>query len=184
MRKLSEGYIEQWNGTWKKGFAPTRINLNKITARTKPKSTIDRAVFERTGYGHHAKQIESIIKTYFKHKKFRGLSPLLKDWRETDQIHYYIYKKMPVAVSLINFYDNDVEGSQFCWDYRHPKLKLGFYSLQRELEFYASKGYDYFYLCESTGPQDEYKTKYTGFEWFDGKWSTDKQEYICKINSV
>ena len=181
---LEEGYVEQWDSSWKKVFAPTRINLNKRKLLHKPRKTITVPVFERSGYGHHIGPIESIIKSYFKYKKFNNVNAVLENWTYSDQVHLYMYKEVPSAVSLINFYDNDVEGSQFCWDYKQPRLKLGHYSLQRELDFYKLRGYDYFYLCESTGTDDEYKAKYNGFEWFDGEWRTDTKAYIRKINSV
>ena len=181
---LAEGYVESWDYEWKKVFAPTRINLNKRKLQHKPDKNYSVPVFEKSGYGHHIGPIESIIKSYFKYKKFNNVNAVLENWTYSDQVHLYMYKEVSSAVSLINFYDNDVEGSQSCWDYKQPRLRLGHYSLQRELDFYKLRGYKYLYLCESTGPEDTYKAQYDGFEWFDNEWKTDTKAYIRKINSV
>tara|TARA_Y100000310_G_scaffold314361_1_gene363642 strand:- start:339 stop:896 length:558 start_codon:yes stop_codon:yes gene_type:complete len=184
LNSLEEGYVEQWDSNWKKVFAPTRINLNKRKLLHKPNKNYTVPIFEQSGFAHHSDIIENIIKAYFKYKKFKNVNNVLENWTNSDQVHLYMYKDEPIAVSMFNIYDNDIEGSQFCWDYKNPKLKLGHYSLKRELDFYKLRGYDYLYLCESTGPEDTYKTQYDGFEWFDNEWKTDTKAYIHKINSV
>ena len=47
--------------------------LNKRKLLHKPRKTITVPVFERPGCGNHIEPIESIIKSYFKYKKFNNV---------------------------------------------------------------------------------------------------------------
>ena len=47
------------------------------------------------------------------------------------------------------------------WNYKNPKLKLGYKSIRSECAFYRKKGYEYFILGDD---DDKYKKEIQGFE--------------------
>mgnify|MGYP001258282080 CR=1 FL=1 len=183
--KISQGYVEQWNGEWVQEKLVTRINLKKWQPNYKENDDIRRIIWPKIALPNHVDVIESVVKQYFKYKKFEGVEHVLQDWQEVDEVHAYMVDNDICAVTFIKKYGADVEGSQFCWDYKQPKLALGHYSLMQELEWYKQKGFAHYYMCESTGPIDEYKTKYVGFEWYTGaRWSNNTKRYIEQINTL
>ena len=183
--RLDQGFVEQWNGEWIKEKLVTRINLKKWTHEQEENSNIIRSIWPKITFGNHQDTIESVIKHYFTHKQFDGVDKILQDWQSVTEVHAYHHQDETVAVTFVNKYGNDVEGSQFCWNYAQPKLALGHYSLVKECDWYQQQGCDYYYMCESTGPIDEYKSKYAGFEWYTGaRWSNNIKRYIEQINTL
>jgi len=183
--RLDQGFVEQWNGEWIQEKLVTRINLSKWQHQDNENSNIIRAIWPKISLPNHKTVIESIIKQYFDHKKFTGVEETLQHYEAIDEVHAYMVDDEVCAVTLVKKYGDDVEGSQFCWNYKQPKLGLGHYSLIQELNWYKAQGYDHYYMCESTGSIDSYKTKYQGFEWYTGaRWSNNIKRYVEKINTL
>ena len=183
--RLDQGYVEQWNGEYIKEPLVTRINLHKWQHKDTTDDRIVRSIWPKIALPNHAEAIEDVIKQYFTYKKFDGASDILANWQEVTEVHAYHVDDITCAVTFCKKYGNDVEGSQFCWDYKQPKLALGHYSLIQELNWYKQQGLKHYYMCESTGPIDTYKTKYQGFEWYTGaRWSNNTKRYIEQINTL
>ena len=108
-------------------------------------------------------QLNSIYKDYCRYKKFKSVMPIFDEEYldiKNDVIGYYDNNEL-VAFSLIRKYDEtNIEAVQFAWNYKTPKLNLGFKSLENECALYKKLGYKFLYLGEA----DEYKSKFDGFE--------------------
>ena len=183
--ELKKGFVEQWDGEWIQEKLVTRINLSKWQHQDNTDENIIRSIWPKIALPNHKDAIESVIKKYYNYKKFEDVGDTLKHWQEIDEVHAYHVDDNVCAVTFVKIYGNDVEGSQFCWDYERPKLALGHYSLVQELNWYKEQGYDHYYMCESTGKTDDYKTKYVGFEWYTGaRWSNNIKRYNEQINTV
>ena len=129
-----------------------------------------------------------IYYAYTKYKQFPSVQPIFHGAFIDPRCEFVTYKvdSKVVAWTMIRKLDETVvDNMQFCWDYKKPKLALGHYSLIQELNWYKAQGYDHYYMCESTGSIDSYKTKYQGFEWYTGaRWSNNTKRYIEQINTL
>ena len=108
-------------------------------------------------------ELDSIYTEYCRYKQYPSVMPLflseLAD-HKTDILGYY-HNDQLVAFSYMRRHDNEsVEGVQFAWNYKEPKLRLGIQSLQSECAYYKGLGFTYLYL----GFADEYKKQIDGFE--------------------
>lgn len=133
-----------------------RINLSK----TNYQELDNYAVLDETYY---AKVVE-IYRHYCAYKKFISVVPMFYEdiaSPYTEVLGYYHNKEL-VAFSLIYLYtsNNCACAEQFAWDYKTPKLRLGYRSLESECARYKRLGYDYLYI----GEYAKYKENFNGFE--------------------
>jgi hypothetical protein len=135
-------------------------------------------------------EIEHIYTSYCFHKGFADLYQReVVNWFDDDIcIEYYNLKNEFVAWSKLRSYTKkSLETVIFAWDYRDPKLKIGYNSLKHELAWAKKQGYDYVYLGPGYEEGCVYKSEMHGFEWWTGSvWSEDKNEYgrLCKRDSA
>ena len=57
-------------------------------------------------------------------------------------------------------YDTVVDCQQFAWNYKNPRLRIGFKSIETESFIYKSRGFKYIILGEAS----EYKSTCKGYE--------------------
>lgn len=78
-----------------------------------------------------------------------------------DVLGYYDQDEL-VAFSMIYLFPTSLccYADQFAWDYKNPKLRLGYKSIRSECARYKRMGYQYYYLGEVTN----YKQQLQGFE--------------------
>jgi hypothetical protein len=109
-------------------------------------------------------QLNNIYQQYCRYRKFKSVMPIFDSQyldANTDLLGYYDADQRLVAFSMIRKYDlHNAECSQFAWDYKNPKLRLGISTMKHECALYKSLGYQYLYL----GGADEYKKEIDGFE--------------------
>lgn len=114
-------------------------------------------------YHFDINELNRIYKEYCEYKQFTSVMPIFDIQyhdEHTDVIGYYDNNKL-VAFSLVRTYDkHNAESSQFAWDYKNPKLRLGIESLKNECALYKARGFRYLYL----GLADQYKSEIDGFE--------------------
>jgi hypothetical protein len=133
-----------------------RINLKQTNYK---KLSPDKfCILKDWNYG----QLNSIYKEYCKYKNFKSVMPIfIEDFRESDVLGYYDNGEL-VAWSMILRYPSQlsVTADQFAWNYKNPRLELGYNSLKNECAYYKELGYEYLYLHGV----DEYKKEFDGFE--------------------
>ena len=81
---------------------------------------------------------------------------------ERNDVICYYDKGEIVAWSLIYHKKfGHLEATQFAWDYKNPKLRLGIKSLYHECAYYKKLGHRYYYLGDA---YYQYKKEIQGFE--------------------
>ena len=134
--------------------------------------------------------LEHIYSSYCFYKKFDNLYEReVVNWIDLDAcFEYYNTADEFVAWSKLRQYNNNsVESVIFAWDYRDPKLKIGYNSLKHELAWAKENNFTHMYLGPGYEESCIYKSQLQGFEWWTGsEWSQDKDEYIklCKRDST
>jgi hypothetical protein len=131
----------------------TRIDLQKTNYKTIPFKLLNEDDFLNC---------EQIYKDYIIYKNFDEIYPIFReDWIKGTIFGYYDKDEL-VAWSAYYEYPSKktAHADQFAWNYKNPKLKLGYKSLRSELAYFKSKGFDYLIL----GDIYSYKTELKGFE--------------------
>jgi hypothetical protein len=131
----------------------TRIDLQKTNYKTIPFILLN---------SEHFLQCEQIYKDYIIYKNFDEIYPIFReDWDKGTIFGYYDDDEL-VAWSAYYEYPSKktAHADQFAWNYKNPKLKLGYKSLRNELAYFKSKGFDYLIL----GDIYSYKQELKGFE--------------------
>lgn len=107
--------------------------------------------------------INDIYIDYCRYKKFKSVMPIFYEEfmdPKNDIIGYYDGELL-VAWSLLDKLNaKNVECVQFAWNYKKPKLELGYKSIMHECAYYKNLGFDYLYLGESA----TYKSTFMGYE--------------------
>jgi len=131
----------------------TRIDLQKTNYKKIPFKLLNEDDFLNC---------EQIYKDYIIYKNFDEIYPIFReDWIKGTIFGYYDKDEL-VAWSAYYEYPSKktAHADQFAWNYKNPKLKLGYKSLRSELAYFKSKGFDYLIL----GDIYSYKTELKGFE--------------------
>jgi len=156
-----------------------RCNLNDISYK---EFTAERYTISKPKLA----EIEHIYTSYCFHKGFEDLYQReVVNWLDDDIcVEYYNLKNEFVAWSKLRPYtEKSLETVIFAWDYRDPKLKIGYNSLKHELAWAKNNGYEYVYLGPGYEEGCIYKSELQGFEWWTGSiWSQNKDEYIELCN--
>lgn len=111
-------------------------------------------------------KLQSIYKSYCKHKQFDSVMPLFesqfRDPLNTIIGYYNLNDRTDlVAFSILRKHDNEnVEATQFAWNYKDPDQRWGIRSLEHECALFKQMGYRYLYLGEAA----EYKSQFDGYE--------------------
>lgn len=107
-------------------------------------------------------ECEQIYKQYIIYKKFDTIYPIFKeDWDRSIVFGYYDNDEL-AAWSCYMVYPSKstVHADQFAWNYKTPKLKLGYRSLRSECAYFRDQGFRYLIL----GDLYSYKQELQGFE--------------------
>ena len=104
-----------------------------------------------------------IYDEYSKYKQFESPFPFYKEQFshvDFDIIGYYDKDEL-VAWTMLYIINKDVvDCQQFAWNYRNPRLRIGFKSIETESFIYKSRGFKYIILGEAS----EYKSTCKGYE--------------------
>lgn len=131
----------------------TRLNLQKTKYKT-----IDFKLLNES----HFTECENIYKEYIEYKKFDSIYPIYReDWTRGTVFGYYDNDVL-VAWSCYYVYPSKkiAHADQFAWNYKNPKLKLGYKSLRSECAYFREQGFNYLIL----GDMYSYKQEMQGFE--------------------
>lgn len=105
---------------------------------------------------------------------------------DNDIIWGYYNNQQLVAWSRIHQYNGALETAYFAWDSKNMRLQLGHRTLEHEIAWAKSLGYEYLYLGPGYESCSKYKSKIDGFEWWTGnEWSTDATKYcqLCDLET-
>lgn len=164
-----------------------RYRLNEASKRKKHKipSRVDFAIKRDLS---NFDQYNEIFEVYLKKKGFPedqsierlfSVDPdkkiVIEVYDYDELVAFSVIRMEPIAVSL-----------QFAWNYHNPKLSLGIHCQYFELEYLKSEGYEYSYVCPGYEDTCIWKSRFPGFEFWDGMfWSSDKNLYekLCERDS-
>lgn len=130
---------------------------------------------------------EEIWNLYIKFKNFEpsNLERLFSlDKKDKIVIEIYDYDEL-VAFSIVRLKPCPVS-LQFSWTYHDPKLSLGIHCQYFELQYLKELGYKYSYVCPGYEETCIWKSRFPGFQFWDGmSWSSDKNLYekLCLRDS-
>ena len=137
--------------------------------------------------------ISDIYKKYIQYKKFHE-----KDYEEESEIFekedyidwkyfIYYYKDKPIAFTELKVFDSKpVLTGQFAWDYENPKLGMGTYATLYEIDWSIKNKCKKYYLSYGYEKSNIYKSRFDGFEFWNGKsWIDNKLIYkkLCEYDT-
>jgi len=177
---LAQGFIDM--GEHWKQVRSSRINIKKYIKDSKPVKTPKGITVEKwTGSFaiKHRDLLDNIMDQYLTRNRYRDYYMFETfDIDDKETFYCYYHDDRLVAWSVWSKYGHSIDNWQFAWDYADPSLSLGRYSLDNEIRTAHDKKYNWFYLGESYGKSNAYKSKLPGFEWWTGReWSTDDAVY-------
>ena len=103
-----------------------------------------------------------IYSLYCKYKCFPSVQPIFHGEFTDPRCEFVTYKVdgKVVAWTMIRKLDETViDNMQFCWDYKNPKLKLGYKSIRTECAIYRDRGYTQMLV----DTEMHYKTELQGY---------------------
>jgi arginyl-tRNA--protein-N-Asp/Glu arginylyltransferase len=104
-----------------------------------------------------------------------------------DIIWGYYDNNQLIAWSRIHQYNGALETAYFAWDSADMNLRLGQRTLEHEIAWVKSLGYEYLYLGPGYESCSKYKSRIKGFEWWTGnEWSSDATKYclLCDAETT
>lgn len=104
-----------------------------------------------------------IYYAYTKYKQFPSVQPIFHGEFIDPRCEFVTYKvdSKVVAWTMIRKLDETVvDNMQFCWDYKDPKLKLGYKSIRTECAIYRDRGYTQMLI----DTEMHYKTELQGYK--------------------
>ena len=137
--------------------------------------------------------ISDIYKKYIQYKKYYE-----KDYKEESEIFekedyidwkyfIYYYKDKPIAFTELKVFDSKhVLTGQFAWDYENPKLGMGTYATLYEIDWSIKNKCKKYYLSYGYEKSNIYKSRFDGFEFWNGKsWIDNKLIYkkLCEYDT-
>ena len=137
--------------------------------------------------------ISDIYKKYIQYKKYYE-----KDYEEESEIFekedyidwkyfIYYYKDKPIAFTELKVFDSKhVLTGQFAWDYENHKLGKGTYATLYEIDWSIKNKCKKYYLSYGYEKSNIYKSRFDGFEFWNGKsWIDNKLIYkkLCEYDT-
>ena len=172
----------------------TRLLLSKFTFSKKQRKTLRKKDITVKVYDKLDDALFTIVsniyKKYIQYKKFHE-----KDFEEESEIFekkdyidwkyfIYFYKDKPVAFTELKVFNSKhVLTGQFAWDYQNPKLGMGTYATLNEIDWSIKNKYKKYYLSYGYEKTSVYKSRFDGFEFWNGRsWIDNKSVYkkLCE----
>ena len=172
----------------------TRLLLSKFTFSKKQRKTLRKKDITVKVYDKLDDALFTIVsniyKKYIQYKKFHE-----KDFEEESEIFekedyidwkyfIYFYKDKPVAFTELKVFNSKhVLTGQFAWDYQNPKLGMGTYATLNEIDWSIKNKYKKYYLSYGYENTSVYKSRFDGFEFWNGRsWIDNKSVYkkLCE----
>jgi len=180
-KALENGWSIQY-GDWYVSRS-VRLNLSKYTKTPKP---IKGYTFNHTDNPNDYSEFNRVFDEFIKVRNFSPQYNVETDLDRTSWLTVHKDDKLVAFTKFIN-YDGGIESQFTAWDYSEPKISLGVKIVDYEVEVAKSKDLNYLYIGPGYGECAIYKSKFQGFEWWDGeKWSDDVGAYtkLCIRDST
>ena len=136
---------------------------------------------------------QKILTKYVHHNNFKNIHSASIDHERFKYISYYDKGSIVAITKMLHYHppfpfaDHDIlETNFFIWNYHKPEMRLGELTLEHEIAWAKSLGLKYLYTGPGYEQSSIYKSKFDGFQWFNGmEWSTDVEEYtlLCQRDS-
>lgn len=170
---LKEGWIP-WEGKWYNERS-TRINLAEYKPSRTTNKLSKKIIVEGGNIEANLEAYEMLHQKYCDYHNFKR-DIKLEFFKDCEVIEYWA--DTLVGISLYKQFETQFVAYQFIWDYEDPKLSLGTIAQMMECETAKLLNCEYVYLLGGYEKCCEYKSNYSGFEFWTGKqWSTDVDLY-------
>lgn len=170
---MNQGWIP-WKDRWYNERS-TRINLTNYKPSKTTKRLSNKITTRKGDIKKYIEIYKEIHQKYSTHKSFqRNIS--LDTFLDCEIIEYW--KDNLIALSIYKMIGKDMIAYQFIWDYEDPKLSMGNVAQMFECEQARLNQCDYVYLMGGYEKCCEYKSEFSGFEFWTGlEWSSDVDLY-------
>ena len=170
---LKEGWIP-WEGRWYNERS-TRINLAEYKPSRTTNKLSKKIIVEGGNIEANLEAYEMLHQKYCDYHNFKR-DIKLEFFKDCEVIEYWT--DTLVGISLYKQFETQFVAYQFIWDYKDPKLSLGTIAQMMECETAKLLNCEYVYLLGGYEKCCEYKSNYSGFEFWTGtEWSTDIDLY-------
>ena len=170
---LKEGWIP-WEGRWYNERS-TRINLAEYKPSRTTNKLSKKIIVEGGNIEANLEAYEMLHQKYCDYHNFKR-DIKLEFFKDCEVIEYWT--DTLVGISLYKQFETQFVAYQFIWDYNDPKLSLGTIAQMMECETAKLLNCEYVYLLGGYEKCCEYKSNYSGFEFWTGtEWSTDIDLY-------
>ena len=170
---LLQGWIP-WEGRWYNERS-TRINLDKYKPSKTTSKLSKKIIVEGGNLEANLEAYELLHEKYCNYHGFKR-DIKLESFKDCQVIEYWA--DVLVGISFYKQFETQFVAYQFIWDYQDPKLSLGTIAQMMECETAKLLNCEYVYLLGGYEKCCEYKSNYSGFEFWTGKeWSTDIELY-------
>jgi hypothetical protein len=161
----------------------SRINIEKFSLNKNQRRLLKNNITTKFIEKNDQLDFEKIYKIYYDYcvfKNFVDVKPLdqFLERYKNDTLKYLCFyeKNELVAFCMVEFLGGQMYSHQFCWNYHNPKLSLGIFSQIQEVELAKSRSIKYVFIGGVSEEYGLYKTKFNGFEYWDGRnWCEDDQ---------
>lgn len=170
---LKEGWIP-WKDRWYNERS-TRINLAEYKPSRTTNKLSKKIIVEGGNLEANLEAYEMLHQKYCDYHNFKR-DIKLEFFKDCEVIEYWT--DTLVGISFYKQFENQFVAYQFIWDYKDPKLSLGTIAQMIECNTAKVLECEYVYLLGGYEKCCEYKSNYSGFEFWTGKeWSTDIDLY-------
>ena len=170
---LKEGWIP-WEGRWYNERS-TRINLAEYKPSRTTNKLSKKIIVEGGNIEANLEAYEMLHQKYCDYHNFKR-DIKLEFFKDCEVIEYWA--DTLVGISLYKQFETQFVAYQFIWDYKDPKLSLGTIAQMMECETAKLLNCEYVYLLGGYEKCCEYKSNYSGFEFWTGtEWSTNIDLY-------
>lgn len=170
---LKEGWIP-WKDRWYNERS-TRINLAEYKPSRTTNKLSKKIIVEGGNIEANLEAYEMLHQKYCDYHNFKR-DIKLEFFKDCEVIEYWA--DTLVGISLYKQFETQFVAYQFIWDYKDPKLSLGTIAQMMECETAKLLNCEYVYLLGGYEKCCEYKSNYSGFEFWTGtEWSTNIDLY-------
>lgn len=175
---LNSGWIP-WKEKWYNERS-TRINLTEYKPSKTTKRLSNKITIKNGDISFNLVEYKKLHEKYCNHNSFKR-EIKLETFLDCNVIEYWTDKL--IAISIYKYFDSQMVAYQFLWDYEDSKLSMGNVAQMFECKIAQENKSNYVYLMGGYEKCCEYKSNFSGFEFWTGKeWSSDIELYKKLVN--
>ena len=168
----------------------TRIKMSDFHERARHRKKIKKAGITCeyiTDVSNYIDELWSVFKKYIEAKKFINFYNSKEDLFDGchNKRNYLIYRnklEKIIGFSIVEIISSSVAiAPQFAWDYEDPSIGLGSLNKFFQARLLKSNNVSHLYLGVSYEKSAISKSKWPGFEWWNGRYWSDNVEIYKKL---